>query len=70
MPNCPKCGHEEVPCCSVPGCKEKVDVYSRVVGYLTNVATWNDGKQEEFRDRTEYETWNSAKIAQDKTDYT
>lgn len=27
------------------------EVYSRVVGYLRPVAQWNDGKQEEFKDR-------------------
>jgi len=54
MPNCPKCGHEEVPCCSVPGCKDHVEVYSRVVGYLRPVSTWNSGKQTEFEDRVNY----------------
>ena len=32
-------------------CKEKVEVFSRVVGYFRPVARWNDGKKEEFRDR-------------------
>jgi anaerobic ribonucleoside-triphosphate reductase len=27
------------------------EVYSRVVGYLRPVQHWNDGKQQEFRDR-------------------
>jgi anaerobic ribonucleoside-triphosphate reductase len=31
--------------------KQKCEVYSRVVGYLTPVSKWNKGKQEEFKDR-------------------
>ena len=30
----------------------KCEVYSRVVGYLRPVQQWNEGKQEEFKDRT------------------
>ena len=45
-----------VPHCSEPGCNAHVEVYSRVVGYLRPVSTWNPGKQEEFKDRTEYTT--------------
>ncbi|MGQ9673381.1 MAG: ribonucleoside triphosphate reductase [Candidatus Aminicenantales bacterium] len=40
-PTCPKCGAE-------------TEVYSRIVGYLRPVRTWNDGKQQEFKDRTPY----------------
>lgn len=35
-------------------CNTKCEVYSRVVGYYRPVGQWNDGKQEEFRDRREY----------------
>ena len=41
QPNCPQCG-------------ETTEVYSRIVGYLRPVKTWNDGKQQEFKDRTPY----------------
>jgi len=34
--------------------RTKCEVYSRVVGYLRPVKQWNDGKQEEFHDRKEY----------------
>jgi len=34
--------------------KQKCDVYSRVVGYLSPVSEWNKGKKEEFKDRKEY----------------
>ena len=30
------------------------EVYSRVVGYLRPVQQWNEGKQQEFKDRKEY----------------
>ena len=54
MDNCPHCGKEMVPCCTVPGCKEHVEVYSRVVGYLRPVSMWNPGKVQEFNDRVNY----------------
>ncbi len=37
-----------------PECNEVTEVYSRIVGYLRPVATWNDGKQQEFRDRVTF----------------
>jgi len=39
--NCPICGQE-------------AEVYSRVVGYYRPVQNWNKGKQEEFKERLEY----------------
>ena len=30
------------------------EVYSRSVGYLRPVGSWNDGKQQEFKDRKTY----------------
>lgn len=50
---CKKCGTEEVAVC--PECGKPVEVYSRVVGYLRPTSTWNPGKQQEFKDRTEFE---------------
>ena len=35
-------------------CNEECEVYSRVVGYLRPVSSWNAGKQEEFRERVPY----------------
>jgi len=37
-----------------PQCEEEIEIYSRIVGYLRPVATWNDGKQQEFKERTPY----------------
>ncbi|KKR08239.1 MAG: hypothetical protein UT32_C0002G0002 [Parcubacteria group bacterium GW2011_GWC2_39_14] len=31
--------------------RQKCEVYSRVVGYLSPVHRWNKGKQSEFQDR-------------------
>jgi len=43
--------HRLCPKCSVEGRKTECEVYSRVVGYLRPVDQWNDGKQEEFKQR-------------------
>jgi len=37
-----------------PQCGKETEVYSRIVGYLRPIRTWNDGKQQEFKDRTPY----------------
>ena len=37
-----------------PECGTETEVYSRIVGYLRPVRTWNDGKRQEFKDRTPY----------------
>jgi anaerobic ribonucleoside-triphosphate reductase len=37
-----------------PECGSETEVYSRIVGYLRPVKTWNDGKQQEFKERTPY----------------
>jgi len=51
---CPDHGYliGEKPIC--PQCGKKTEVYSRVVGYFRPVSNWNEGKQEEFRQRLEY----------------
>ena len=33
---------------------QKCEVYSRVVGYIRPITSWNDSKQAEFRDRHLY----------------
>ena len=35
--------------------KVPCEVYSRVVGYLRPVKNWNQGKQQEFKERKVYE---------------
>lgn len=39
---------------SCPSCGKETEVYSRVVGYFRSVRNWNEGKQEEFKQRVEY----------------
>jgi len=34
--------------------RQKCEVYTRVVGYLSPVDRWNGGKKEEFKDRKTY----------------
>jgi len=43
--------HFYCPQCTI---KQPCEVYSRVVGYLRPVTQWNNGKQQEFKDRKEY----------------
>lgn len=40
----------------VTRCNEKVEVFSRVVGYFRPVSRWNDGKKEEFKERKTFKT--------------
>jgi anaerobic ribonucleoside-triphosphate reductase len=58
---CGKCGNELVDVC--PICGKPVEVYSRIVGYLTPIGKWNPGKQQEMKDRAEYLLWNGDHIA-------
>ncbi len=44
--------HFTCPKCTV---KQPCEVYSRVVGYLRPVQQWNNGKQQEFEERKEFE---------------
>jgi anaerobic ribonucleoside-triphosphate reductase len=67
MPTCNRCGNPEIDVC--PQCGKPVEVYSRIVGYMTPLSRWNPGKAQEMEDRVEYETWDSAKIKMD-TDVT
>ena len=35
--------------------KVPCEIYSRIVGYLTPVQNWNDGKRQEFADRLTFD---------------
>ncbi|MBU2504055.1 MAG: ribonucleoside triphosphate reductase [Nanoarchaeota archaeon] len=48
---CPNHGYAPGEKEECPSCGEETEVWSRTVGYLRPVKQWNDGKQEEFRDR-------------------
>jgi ribonucleoside-triphosphate reductase len=47
--------HLYCPQCKQEGKRTKCEVYSRVVGYLRPVSQWNNGKQQEFKDRKTYD---------------
>jgi len=47
---CPICGNYECPDCH----SHKVNVLSRVTGYMQVVSGWNSAKKEEFENRTRY----------------
>lgn len=34
--------------------RTKCEVYSRICGYLRATSSWNEGKQEEFKDRKNF----------------
>ena len=42
-----------------PSCGKKSEVYSRITGYYRPVQNWNDGKSQEYKNRTVYDILNS-----------
>ena len=53
---CPSHGYLEGEHFFCPKCtiKQPCEVYSRIVGYYRPLTQWNEGKQEEFKDRKEF----------------
>lgn len=47
--------HQFCPKCEAEGKKTECEVYSRAVGYLRPVEQWNEGKQEEFKQRKKFD---------------
>ncbi len=43
-----------------PHCGARTEVYSRITGYYRPVQNWNDGKLQEYKNRTEYDIENSV----------
>jgi len=52
---CPTHGYINGENFQCPQCGQEAEVYSRVVGYFRPVKQWNKGKQEEFKQREEFE---------------
>lgn len=52
---CPQHGYIIGGHAKCPQCGNSCEVYSRVVGYLRPVDQWNDGKQEEFKQRKTFD---------------
>ena len=42
-----------------PTCGKKAEVYSRITGYYRPVQNWNDGKAQEYKNRTVYDVLHS-----------
>ncbi len=40
--------------------RQRCEVYSRVVGYLSPIHRWNDGKKSEFTDRKVFKVLNNS----------
>ena len=43
-----------------PLCGQRTEIYSRITGYYRPVQNWNDGKLQEYANRTEYDVANSV----------
>ncbi len=52
-----------------PECGRQTEVYSRITGYYRPVQNWNDGKTQEFKQRTEYDIANSHLTNKNHVDY-
>ncbi|MDR2037450.1 MAG: ribonucleoside triphosphate reductase [Bacteroidales bacterium] len=48
---CPSHGYIAGEHFNCPECSEATEVYSRIVGYMRPVKQWNNGKQQEYKDR-------------------
>ncbi len=55
---CPDCGYLPGEVWECPHCHQETEVYSRITGYYRPVKNWNNGKAQEFRDRSEYKVSN------------
>ena len=42
-----------------PKCRKATEIYSRITGYYRPVQNWNDGKLQEYQNRTEYRMGNT-----------
>jgi ribonucleoside-triphosphate reductase len=51
---CEEHGHIKGEHFTCPYCGSDCEVWSRVVGYYRPIQCWNEGKQEEFKDRKEF----------------
>ncbi len=56
---CPEHGYLTGEVKECPHCGRKTEIYSRITGYYRPVQNWNDGKLQEYANRTEYDVANS-----------
>lgn len=45
-----------------PKCGKVTEVYSRITGYYRPVQNWNDGKLQEYKNRTEYKMGSTVRV--------
>lgn len=57
---CPKCGDPACPDCGSHDCVQ----ISRVTGYMQEVSGWNNGKQQELKDRQRYDALTGEQVIQ------
>ncbi len=53
-----------------PKCGKTTEIYSRITGYYRPVQNWNDGKLQEYQNRTEYQMGNKISKITDKNKIT
>jgi ribonucleoside-triphosphate reductase len=58
---CPNHGYISGETQNCPICMSECEIYSRIVGYMRPVSQWNEGKQQEFKDRLLFKPENSGK---------
>jgi len=64
---CPNHGYISGEVAKCPICKAPCESYSRVVGYLTPISHWNNGKKEEFHNRKTFQIQNQTKKQENKS---
>ncbi len=66
---CPSHGYVRGEHFKCPKCNAETEVYSRIVGYMRPVSQWNEGKQEEFKNRKIFKQYQDESIdeAQEQT---
>lgn len=57
---CPSHGYVPGEHFTCPKCNSDCEVYSRIVGYMRPVKQWNNGKQQEFKDRKLFASYNDG----------
>ena len=55
--------------CTCPICGKEAEVYSRITGYYRPVKNWNDGKRQEYKNRTVYDIIHSKSPEQKMKSY-
>jgi ribonucleoside-triphosphate reductase len=65
---CPEHGYITGEVYTCPHCGKETEVYSRITGYYRPLKNWNAGKQQEFKERKEYDAMGSMDVHTEKSD--